>query len=79
MLSTGFLPASAMQSGLGTVAEWNPLSAVVTATRDLFGNPPLPSDAWPAENALFVALLVPTAIIAACVPLAVRRFRRLGR
>lgn len=78
MLSTSFLPAAAMPSWLAPVAEWNPLSAVVTTTRDLFGNPSLPSDAWPAENALFLALLVPVLIIAVCVPLSVRRFRSLS-
>lgn len=79
MLSTSFLPSEEMPSWLAPAVEWNPLSAVVTATRDLFGNPALPSDAWPAENALLLALLVPTAAIAVCVPLAVRRFRRLSR
>lgn len=79
MLSTSFVPAQALPSWLAPVAEWNPLSAVVTATRDLFGNESLPSDAWPAENALFLALLVPALIIAVCVPLAVHRFRRLSR
>lgn len=79
MLSTSFVPATAMPSWLAPIAEWNPLSAVVTATRDLFGNQSLPSDAWPAENALFLALIVPTVVIVVCVPLAVRRFRRLSR
>jgi ABC transporter DrrB family efflux protein len=79
MLSTSFLPAAAMPSWLAPIAVWNPLSAVVTATRDLFGNPALPSDAWPAENALLLALVVPVLIIAVCAPLSVRRFRLLSR
>ena len=79
MLSTSFLPATAMPSWLAPAAEWNPLSAVVTATRDLFGNPSLPSDTWPAQNALLLALVVPVLIIAVCAPLSVRRFRSLSR
>ncbi|OOC53490.1 MULTISPECIES: ABC transporter permease [Nocardiopsis] len=79
MLSTSFLPSTAMPSWLAPVAEWNPLSAVVTATRDLFGNPSPPSDAWPAENALLLAVAVPVALMALVTPLAVRRFRRLSR
>lgn len=79
MLSTAFVPAAAMPSWLGPVAEWNPMSSVVSATRELLGNPSLPSDSWPAENALFLALLIPTVAILVCVPLAVRRFRRLSR
>ncbi|GAB3688405.1 ABC transporter permease [Nocardiopsis oceani] len=78
MLSTAFVPSSAMPSWLAPVAEWNPLSAVVTAIRELFGGQSLPSDAWPAENALFLALFIPTAAIVVCVPLALRRFRRLS-
>ncbi|PDP87452.1 multidrug ABC transporter permease [Glycomyces fuscus] len=79
MLSTSFVPSGAMPSWLAPVAEWNPLSAVVTATRDLFGNPSLPSDAWPAENALLVAVALPAAVMLLVTPLAVRRFRRLSR
>ncbi|WP_017583197.1 ABC transporter permease [Nocardiopsis valliformis] len=79
MLSTSFIPAAAMPSWLAPIAEWNPLSAVVTATRDLFGNPSLPSDAWPAENALVLAVAIPLLLIAVCVPLSLRRFRSLSR
>jgi ABC-type polysaccharide/polyol phosphate export permease len=79
MLSTSFLPAQAMPAGLAPVAEWNPLSAVVTATRDLFGNPALPSDAWPAQHALALAVAVPVALVLVTAPLAVRRFRALDR
>lgn len=79
MLSTSFLPAAAMPSWLSPVAEWNPMSAVVTATRDLFGNPSLPTEAWPSQNALLLALLIPTLVIAVCAPMAVRRFRSLSR
>ncbi len=79
MLSTSFLPAEAMPSWLRPIAEWNPLSAVVTAARDLFGNQSPPSGTRPADNALALALLAPTVVIPVCVPLAVRRFRRLSR
>ena len=79
VLSTSFVPSSAMPTWLAPVAEWNPLSAVVTSTRDLFGNPSLPSDAWPAENALLLAVAVPLAVVVAVTPLAVRRFQRLSR
>src|SRR5699024_2885693 len=79
MVSTSFLPAQAMPSWMAPIAEWNPLSSVVTAVRDLFGNPALPSDSWPAENALFLAVGLPCALILLVTPLAVRRFRRLSR
>ena len=43
MVSTSFIPARATPSWMAPTAEWNPLSAVVTGTRELFGNPALPS------------------------------------
>ncbi|WP_017569631.1 ABC transporter permease [Nocardiopsis halotolerans] len=79
MLSTSFIPSTAMPDWLAPVTEWNPISMVVTATRDLFGNPSLPSDAWPAENALLMAVVVPVALMLLVTPLAVRRFRRISR
>ena len=39
MVTNTFAPTETMPVWLGTIAEWNPLSATVTATRDLFGNP----------------------------------------
>jgi ABC-type multidrug transport system permease subunit len=79
MLSTSFVPSGAMPSWLAPVAEWNPLSAVVTSTRDLFGDPAPPSDAWPAENALLLAVVLPVAAMLLVTPLTLRRFRRLSR
>ena len=62
---------------LRKVAEWNPVSAVVAAARDLFGNPTglRPHAAWPLEHAVPVAIAWSLAILAVCVPLAVRRYR----
>jgi ABC-2 type transport system permease protein len=73
-----FVSTAELPSGLREVAEWNPVSAVVAAVRDLFGNPSgLPADAaWPLEHAVPVAIAWCVAILAVCVPLAVRRYRR---
>ncbi|WP_239646982.1 ABC transporter permease [Nocardiopsis salina] len=79
MLSTSFIPAQAMPDRLAPVAECNPVSSVVTASRELFGNPSLPSDAWPAEHAVLVSTVAPLVLMAIVVPLALRRFSRLGR
>jgi ABC-2 type transport system permease protein len=72
-----FVSTPDLPSGLRQVAEWNPISAVVAAVRDLFGNPSgLPADAaWPLEHAVPVAIAWCLAILAVCVPLAVRRYR----
>ncbi|MFI7332473.1 ABC transporter permease [Micromonospora aurantiaca (nom. illeg.)] len=61
------------------IAAWNPLSATVAAARDLFGNPGLGGDSWPARHALELAVAWPLALIAVAAPAAVRRYRRLGR
>ena len=38
-----FVPIETMPGPLQTFAEWNPVSAVTQAARDLFGNPnPIP-------------------------------------
>jgi ABC-2 type transport system permease protein len=38
-LSNTFAAPGTMPGLLGAIAEWNPLSATVAATRELFGNP----------------------------------------
>uniref|UniRef100_UPI003F7F3776 ABC transporter permease n=1 Tax=Streptomyces californicus TaxID=67351 RepID=UPI003F7F3776 len=78
-LSNVFAAPGSMPAWLGTVVEWNPMSATATAVRDLFGNPGAKTGSWAAENAGLLAVLWPTAIIAVFFPLAVRRFTRIGR
>ncbi|MGH3692433.1 MAG: ABC transporter permease [Pseudonocardiaceae bacterium] len=78
-LSNAFVAPSTMPGWLGTIAEWNPLSATVSATRALFGNPGLVSGSWPAEHALALAVAWPVLLIIVFVPLSVRRFRQLSR
>ena len=57
-LSNAFVPTETLPAGLQTVADWNPISALVSATRDLFGNPnPYPSDSWPAQHALLLSVV----------------------
>jgi ABC transporter DrrB family efflux protein len=79
MLSSAFVAPDLMPDWLGTVAEWNPLSATVTATRDLFGNPGVEGSGWMAENALLMAIVWPVVITAVTLPLAIRAFQRLSR
>ena len=76
-LSNAFVPAGGLPAGLQAIAEWNPVSAVVAAVRDLFGNPQaLPADAaWPLQHPVVAALAWSVAILAICGPLCVRRFR----
>jgi ABC-2 type transport system permease protein len=79
-LSSAFVATATMPGWLGTIAEWNPLSATVSATRDLFGNPGVGVDAsWIAQHWLLMAIVWPLAIIAVFLPLSVRRYQRLSR
>jgi ABC-2 type transport system permease protein len=78
-ISNTFVAPELMPGWLGTVSEWNPLSATVAAARELFGNPGVGGDSWVAEHALPMAIAWPVLLIAVFAPLAVRRYRRLGR
>jgi len=80
MLSSAFVATELMPGWLAVVADWNPISSTIAATRDLFGNPGVPSKAgWVGEHATAMAMAWPAAITAVTLPLAVRAFQRLGR
>ena len=70
-----------MPDWLQPIADWNPISAVTAACRDLFGNPQaLPADApWPLQHPVLAAVLWSVGLIAVCLPLAVRRYRTSSR
>ena len=76
-LSNAFVPADGLPSGLREVAAWNPVSAVVAAVRDLFGNPTaVPHDTpWPLEHPVGAAVLWTTLFLAVSILLTIRRFR----
>ncbi|WP_017572870.1 ABC transporter permease [Nocardiopsis halotolerans] len=77
-LSNAFVATASMPLWLGAVADWNPLSSTVAATRELFGNPGWGGESWIAQNAVLMAVVWPLAITAVFFPLCVRRFRALG-
>jgi ABC transporter DrrB family efflux protein len=78
-LSSAFIAPATMPGWLGTIAEWNPLSATVTAARELFGNPAVPTESWISANSVTMAIVWPVLIVAVFFPLSVRAYRRLGR
>ncbi|MFC0108252.1 ABC transporter permease [Kibdelosporangium aridum] len=79
MIANTFVAPEMMPGWLGTIAEWNPLSATVGAARELFGNPGFGGDSWASQNSILLAVLWPVVLIAIFVPLSVRRYRKLGR
>ncbi|MGM0347465.1 ABC transporter permease [Streptomyces sp. Adlamb9] len=77
LLSDAYIPTGNLPGWLRTIAEWNPISAVTTALRDLFGNAPVPRGAaWPVAHPVAGSLAWSLALIAVFLPLAVRRYRR---
>jgi ABC transporter DrrB family efflux protein len=78
-LSNVFVAPDLMPEWLGTVSAWNPLSATVAASRDLFGNPGTGGDSWVAQHPLLLSIVWPALLIAIFAPLAVRRYQRLSR
>ena len=79
MIANTFVAPELMPGWLGVIAEWNPLSATVTATRELFGNPGMGGDSWIGQHALGMAVAWPAALVAVFLPLSVRQYRRLSR
>jgi ABC transporter DrrB family efflux protein len=79
-VSGTFVPIGGMPDVLRTVAEWNPLTAAATACRQLFGNPTggVP-DVWPLQHPVIATLLWCAAITVVFMPLAIRRYRMIGR
>ena len=77
-VSNAFVPTSGMPTALRKIAEWNPISAVTTALRKLFGNTNeqiAPMTSWPERRAVELSLLWCLLILVIFVPLSVRRYR----
>jgi ABC-2 type transport system permease protein len=79
-VSGTFVPIGGMPAVLRTIAEWNPLTAAATACRELFGNPTgAVPDVWSLQHPVITTLIWCAAITALFMPLAIRRYRRIGR
>jgi ABC-2 type transport system permease protein len=76
-LSNAFVPINSLPSVLQQIAAWNPVSVVVQAVRQMFGNPtaPLTVHSWPLEHAQVAAFLYCILILAVAVPASLRRYR----
>jgi len=76
-----FVPTESMPSWLRAISEWNPVSALTQACRELWGNGlPAPADAaWPLQHAVPVSIAWSFVLTAIFAPLAVAAFRRRSR
>ncbi len=79
-ISNAFVQSSNLPEPLRIFADWNPVSALVQAVRELFGNlgtAPVP-DTWPMQNAVATVLIGSALMLVVFVPLAVRKFESIS-
>jgi ABC-2 type transport system permease protein len=80
-ISNAFVPSDTLPAPLRAVAEINPVSSLVQAARNLFGNTPpgMPEpDVWTLQNPELTVLIGIAVMLVIFVPLAVRKFDRVS-
>jgi ABC-2 type transport system permease protein len=81
-ISSAFVSAASLPGPLRLLAEWNPVTAVAAAGRDLFANKApagfAVSTGWPAQHSVLYATLSSVAIIVLFMPLAVAKYRSVS-
>jgi ABC-2 type transport system permease protein len=78
-IANTFVDSNRLPGPLRAIADWNPVSALVQATRQQFGNTsPLlkVSAAWPLQHPVASVLLWVVAILVVFVPLSVWQYQR---
>jgi ABC-2 type transport system permease protein len=79
-LSNAFVPLGSLPDWLQPFAEWNPVSCITSAMRELWGNPnPYVSDSFPAQHPVVLSLIWAAVIVAIFAPLGVARYRSSSR
>ena len=78
-ISNAFVPLETFPRPLQLFAEWNPVSTLTQAVRELFGNtgPGLTvSDTWSMQNPATYTLLWVALILSVFAPLSIRQYKR---
>ena len=78
-IANTFVPTNNLPGPLKAFADWNPVSSVTQAARELFGNtsPAFPApDVWSLQHPIAYTLAWVVLILAVFIPLAVRQYRR---
>jgi ABC-2 type transport system permease protein len=78
IVSNALVPTQRMPEVLRVIADWNPVSAVTAACRELLGNPN-PSatiQAWPMQHPVAASLLWSLVMLAVFAPLSAVLYRR---
>lgn len=80
-LSNAFVPSETLPGPLRVFAEWNPVSALIQSTRELFGNVPagIPAgDSWLQQNPLTTVFAALILMLVVFVPLSIRKFKSIS-
>lgn len=77
-VSNAFVPAGTLPTALEWIAAWNPVSALASAVRELFGNPVSPPArvAWPVEHPVAAAWIYTLILLAVGLTASIGAFRR---
>ena len=78
-LSNAFVATDRLPDWLQPVADWNPISSIVLALRDLFGNAPegfARGSGFPAQHPLGLAVGWCLLILVIFMPMAIARYRK---
>lgn len=74
-ISNVFVPPASLPPILQPIAEWNPVSTLTAATRELFGNPnPYVGDGIPGQYPILVTVGWMVVLLAIFAPLAIRKY-----
>jgi ABC-2 type transport system permease protein len=81
MIANTFVPTAHMPPWLRAIADWNPVSAVTAACRQLFGSPAAATAhaAWPLQHPVTATLAWSATLLATFATLSVRRFIASGK
>ncbi|MGH3493361.1 MAG: ABC transporter permease, partial [Sciscionella sp.] len=78
-IANTFVPTNGFPAVLRTIANWNPVSSVTQAARELFGNTnkntPVPTD-WPLQHPVGYTFGWILLLLLVFIPLAVRQYKR---
>lgn len=81
-IANTFVPSESLPAALRGFAEWNPVSSVTQAVRELLGNippgTPAPT-AWSLQHPVLYTLIWIAAMVAIFAPLSVRKYKRIQR
>jgi ABC-2 type transport system permease protein len=81
MVSNSFVPTAGMPAWLRLIADWNPISGLVAACRDLFGNPTVVTAhaSFPLRQPVATTICWSLLLLLIFVPLSTRRYQRTTR